>query len=180
MSAPDSADRSVARRVARWRVSAGFALAALVLWLARPTMTSLLAGGAVAALGEGLRIWAAGHVEKSREVTRSGPYRFTRHPLYAGSSLIGLGVAIASGSVWVLAVVTAYLATALTAAVKAEEAHLREKFGDAYDAYAERRGPPMKRRWSLARALANREHHTVAGLLAAFALLLAFVRFRAR
>jgi len=45
----------------------------------------------VAACGELLRLWAAGHLEKSREVTTSGPYRFTRHPLYMGSTLIGIG-----------------------------------------------------------------------------------------
>ena len=44
--------------------------------------------------GECLRLWAAGHLEKSKEVTRSGPYRHTRHPLYLGSSIIGIGIAL--------------------------------------------------------------------------------------
>ena len=161
----------LAQRIARWRVSLGFAFAALVLWLAQPTRTTLLVGAGIAVAGELIRIWAAGHVEKSREVTRSGPYRFTRHPLYLGSSVIGVGVAVASGSVLVAAVVITYLATTITAAIRAEEAHLREKFGDAYDAYASRVAPPMIRSFSIARALANREHHTIAGLAIAFALL---------
>ena len=54
-----------------------------------PTLMSLATGGAIALAGEAVRVWAAGHVEKSREVTRSGPYRWTRHPLYLGSSIIG-------------------------------------------------------------------------------------------
>ena len=66
-----------------------------------------------------------------------------------------------------------YLALTLSAARRSEEAHLREKFGDAYDAYVERRAQPMRRRFSLARALRNREHHTVAGLVAGFTLLAA-------
>ena len=66
------------------------------LWLARPTSRSLAIGGAMALVGEALRIWAAGHLEKGREVTRSGPYRLTRHPLYLGSAIIGVGVAIAA------------------------------------------------------------------------------------
>jgi protein-S-isoprenylcysteine O-methyltransferase Ste14 len=161
----------LAQRIARWRVSLGFAFAALVLWLAQPTRLTFVAGAGIALVGELIRIWAAGHVEKSREVTRSGPYRFTRHPLYLGSSIIGIGVAVASGSLLVAAIVITYLATTITAAIRAEEAHLREKFGDAYDAYAARVAPPMIRSFSVARALANREHHTIAGLAIAFALL---------
>jgi len=59
-----------------------------------------------------------------------------------------------------------YLGSTLTAAMRSEEAHLREKFGDAYDAYAEQRAAPMAREFSMARALRNREHHAIAGLLA--------------
>lgn len=164
---------SLAQRIARWRVSLGFVLAAFVLWLAEPTRTSLVWGGAVAACGELIRLWAAGHVEKSREVTRSGPYRVTRHPLYVGSSLIGIGFAVASANWIVGAIVLGYLSTTITAAVRAEEAHLREKFGNEYDAYAARTAPPMVRSFSLTRALDNREHHTIAGLVVAL-LLLAF------
>lgn len=162
---------TLAQRIARWRVSLGFVFAAVVLWLAEPGVTTLLIGGAVSLAGELIRIWAAGHVEKSREVTRSGPYQFTRHPLYLGSSIIGIGVAIAAASVLVAAIIIGYLATTITAAIRAEEAHLRQKFGDEYDAYASRAAPPMIRSFSMTRAIANREHHTIAGLILAFALL---------
>jgi hypothetical protein len=64
----------VRRLLARNRVRLGFAASALALWLARPTPTSLMAGAIVAVAGEALRIWAAGHLEKGREVTASGPY----------------------------------------------------------------------------------------------------------
>ena len=157
--------------LARRRVTLGFPFAAVVLWLAQPTRMTMIVGALVAAVGEGIRIWAAGHVDKSREVTRSGPYRFTRHPLYLGSWIIGVGIAIAARR-WIVAVIVlAYLSTTITAAIRAEEAHLREKFGDEYEAYAARLAPPMPRSFSAARALANREHHAVAGLLVALALL---------
>jgi protein-S-isoprenylcysteine O-methyltransferase Ste14 len=157
--------------LARRRVALGFVLAAIVLWLAQPTARSLTIGGILAVLGESLRIWAAGHVEKSREITRSGPYRLTRHPLYLGSSIIGLGIALVSAS-WIVALlVLTYLATAITAAIRAEEAHLREKFGGEYDAYASSAAPPMRRSFSLTRALHNREHHALAGLAIGLALL---------
>jgi protein-S-isoprenylcysteine O-methyltransferase Ste14 len=161
----------LAQSIARWRVTLGFVLAAVVLWLAQPTTTTLPVGAIVSLVGETIRIWAAGHVEKSREVTRSGPYQFTRHPLYVGSSIIGVGIAVASASVTVAALVIGYLATTITAAIRAEEGHLREKFGGEYDAYAARAAPPMIRAFSAQRAIANREHHTVAGLLIALLLL---------
>lgn len=164
---------SLAQRIARWRVTLGFVFAVIVLGLAEPTRTSLLWGALVAAVGELIRIWAAGHVEKSREVTRSGPYRFTRHPLYLGSSVIGIGIATASANWVVAAIVFGYLATAITAAIRAEEAHLRDKFGGEYAAYAARRAPAMVRSFSLRRALDNREHHTIAGLVVGL-LILAF------
>lgn len=159
------------RLLTRFRVALGFLLGGAVLWLAQPTWPAWLAGAAIAFCGELLRVWAAGHLEKSREVTSSGPYRFTRHPLYAGSTLIGVGAAIASASLPVAVIVGLYLGLTLSAARRSEEAHLREKFGDAYDAYAEKRAQPMARQFSVTRALRNREHHTIAGLLAGFGML---------
>ena len=162
-----------ARILTRWRVFLGFVFAAVALYLATPTPTTLMLGGMVSVAGELIRLWAAGHLEKSKEVTRSGPYRFTRHPLYLGSSLIGIGFAIAANHTVVAVIVVAYLLLTLTAAMRSEEAHLREKFGDAYDAYVEKRSAPMERRFSWQRAIHNREHHTIAGLAAAMLILAA-------
>lgn len=168
----------LARLLARWRVALGFAFGAVAYWLAQPTLLTLAAGGALAAVGEGIRVWAAGHLEKSREVTRSGPYRYTRHPLYAGSTIIGAGVAIASSSPVVAAMIAVYVLTTIPAAIAAEEAHLREKFGAEYDAYANRRATPMEREFSWARARTNREHHTIAGVVFGFVLLALKVQLR--
>ena len=125
--------------LARWRVFLGFVFAAIALSLATPTPMSLLIGAVVSLIGESIRFWAAGHLEKSKEVTQSGPYQFTRHPLYLGSSLIGIGFAISANHLVVAIIVVAYLVLTLTAAMLSEEAHLRDKFGDAYDAYVEKR-----------------------------------------
>ena len=157
--------------LARRRVTIGFICAALAIWFAQPTRRSLAAGAIVALLGEVIRIWAAGHLEKGREVTASGPYRLTRHPLYIGSAIIGIGVAVASASVLVAALVGAYLLITFTAAIRAEEAHLTEKFGGAYPAYRDGRAPLVRRRFSVQRALNNREYRAVAGLVLALALL---------
>jgi protein-S-isoprenylcysteine O-methyltransferase Ste14 len=157
--------------LARRRVAIGFATAVAAIWLATPTPRSLAVGAAVAVVGEAIRIWAAGHLEKGREVTVSGPYRLTRHPLYAGSTIIGIGFAIVSASVVVGVLVLAYLGITLSAAIATEEAHLTQKFGSAYPAYREGHAPEVTRRFSLARAMRNREHRAMIGMAAALALL---------
>src|SRR5207253_870079 len=81
----------------RWRVPLGFACAALFLVLARPRPLTLIIGGAVALPGLALRTWASGHLRKNDALAVSGPYAYTRNPLYLGSFLIGLGFTIAAG-----------------------------------------------------------------------------------
>jgi hypothetical protein len=126
--------------------------------------------------GESLRLWAAGHLNKSREVTTSGPYRWIGHPLYAGSLIMGAGLAIAADKVIVAVLIAAYLATTIPAAIRSEEAFLREKFGDQYDRYRRagvdvRGSAPGVRRFSLQQAIANHEQRTIAGLAGAVLLL---------
>ena len=157
--------------VVRRRVTLGFVAAILALLLADPSWETWRIGLAVAVLGEGIRVWAAGHLEKSREVTRSGPYRFTRHPLYAGSIVMTVGVVIASASAIVALLAAAYIGTTIPAAIRAEEAFLRRTFGDTYARYQRAQAEPMDRPFSFARAMRNREYRAVAGLAAGFALL---------
>ena len=166
------APAGLTRAIARRRVPLGFAAAVVAVIFARPTWQSWLIGLAVALVGEGVRIWAAGHLEKSREVTQSGPYRWTRHPLYFGSSLVALGVIIAARHPIVTTVTIVYMVTTLTAAIRTEEAFLRAAFGDAYDRYREAVAPPPPtRRFSLERVRRNREHRAASGLFAGFGLL---------
>jgi protein-S-isoprenylcysteine O-methyltransferase Ste14 len=162
---------SVAAALARRRVALGFLTAAAVLILSRPTWSSWRIGLLVAVVGEVLRMWAAGHLEKSREVTSSGPYRWMRHPLYAGSTLIALGVVIASQSLLVATLTGVYLFVTIGSAVRTEEAVLRKAFGETYDRYRRSETAPLSRSFSLARAVRNREPRAVAGLGGGFALL---------
>jgi protein-S-isoprenylcysteine O-methyltransferase Ste14 len=166
-------------RLARLRVPLGFACAAAVLWLARPTSQSLALGGLIAIVGESIRLWAAGHLEKGSEVTRSGPYRFVRHPLYLGSAVVALGGAVASARLAVAIIIAAYVALTIPAAVRHEEANMRAAFGDGYDAYLESRAAPVERPFSFRRALGtNKEHKAVAGVVLFVALLAAKAVFR--
>jgi protein-S-isoprenylcysteine O-methyltransferase Ste14 len=130
-----------------------------------------VAGGLVAALGEAIRFWAAGHLDKGREVTKSGPYRWSAHPLYVGSTVMGAGLALASASVVVFALAAVYLAVSLTAAIRTEEAALTKKFGEEYVAYQQGRLVDVDRTFSLARANGNREPRAVAGLAVGLVLL---------
>jgi protein-S-isoprenylcysteine O-methyltransferase Ste14 len=168
----------IVNALARWRVPIGFFCAGAFLYLARPTLRSLAIGGAIAVLGEMMRIWASGHLEKGREVTQSGPYRLTRHPLYAGSAIIALGAAVASARVSAMVLIAVYMAATIVSAIRHEEASMRAQFGDQYDAYAQSRATPAERPFSLARAIKNKEHNAVAGLLAVAAVLAAKAYFR--
>ena len=99
-------------------------------------------GGAIALLGELLRIWAAGHLEKGREVTQSGPYRLTRHPLYPGSAIIAVGAAVAAARASAAILIGDLCGVTIVSAIRHEEADMRASFGD--------RTTPI---WSRARAL---------------------------
>lgn len=162
-----------AKVLARWRVPLGYILGIIAFLLAAPTPASLAAGSAVGSLGEALRIWAAGHLEKGREVTRSGPYALTRHPLYLGSAMMGVGFAIAGRSVAVAVLVGVYLVVTITAAIRAEEADLTDKFGSMYPDYRNSRVAEPSRRFTLERALRNREYRALVGFGAVIALLAA-------
>jgi protein-S-isoprenylcysteine O-methyltransferase Ste14 len=164
--------------LARWRIRVGFICGVAVLLLARPTRSSVVIGALVALVGEALRIWAAGHLEKSREVTTSGPYRWTRHPLYLGSTLLGAGLAIASNRIAVGAIVVGYMVLTFTAAARSEERHLERTFGGAYDDYRRGAAVEVPRRFNVARARRNGEHRTFVGVLLVFGYLLALLAFR--
>ena len=159
--------------VARRRVVLGFVVAVVAFAGARPSWLSIAAGVPIALAGELLRVWAAGHLVKGREVTTSGPYRLTRHPLYAGSAVIGIGFAVAAASPLVAGVVLGYLAVMTAAAIRLEEATLRADFGDTYARYAAGELAAPSRRFSLRRATGNGEHLALLGLAASVLLLCA-------
>src|SRR5262249_10947653 len=112
------------------------------------------------------------------EVTTSGPYRWVAHPLYVGSSVMGIGLAIACASVPVAIVIVVYLALTMTAAIRSEQAYLRRTFGDQYELYLNGLAAKLlaiasrpQGRFSLAQAVANREHRAIAGFIVAVLLL---------
>jgi protein-S-isoprenylcysteine O-methyltransferase Ste14 len=161
------------KQLARLRVPLGFAFALITLWLARPTSSSIALGLAIAAVGESIRIWAAGHIDKGREVTRSGPYRYVRHPLYLGSSIMAVGFVVAARSWTVGVLVAAYMLVTLAAAIRTEEASLDARFEGEYSAYRKGTAMPVERPFSLARLRANREYRAVIGVVIGMGILYA-------
>ncbi|HTD97466.1 MAG TPA: isoprenylcysteine carboxylmethyltransferase family protein [Edaphobacter sp.] len=124
--------QKIARRI---RVPLGFIFAGVFLWLARPTWQTMLASLLLVAPGVWLRAYAAGYVRKNAELTRTGPYGYTRNPLYLGSMMIAFGFAAAAGS-WVILVTLAVLfAVIYLPTIRSEEAYLREHFA-GFDEYA--------------------------------------------
>jgi protein-S-isoprenylcysteine O-methyltransferase Ste14 len=160
----------VIEALARRRVALGFVAGAVTLILARPTWSTWRIGLAIGLVGEAIRVWAAGHLEKSREVTRSGPYRWTSHPLYLGSSIIAIGVVVAARSVIVAVVVAVYMAVTIGSAIAIEERFLRGRFGATYDDY-KRGATPVDRAFSLERAVRNREYRALIGMVLGFGVL---------
>jgi protein-S-isoprenylcysteine O-methyltransferase Ste14 len=170
--------------IQRWRVPLGFLCGALFLFFARPTPTALLAGAGVSLLGLAIRAWSAGHIRKNTQLATSGPYAFTRNPLYFGSFLLGLGFTIASGR-WPLALLFAGLFLGIYLPVmRVEATTMAEMFGEEYQAYKAtvpmffprlspyRKGNSTTVRFDPALYLRYREYRAALGLVVAWALLL--------
>ena len=120
----------------RWRVRLGYPLAIAVLYFARPTPPSILIGALVGVAGLFVRALAAGYLHKQEVLTTNGPYAYTRNPLYLGSSILALGVAIATRS-WISAVILIlYFSLFYSIVMQREANELRARHGASFDEYA--------------------------------------------
>lgn len=166
----------------RWRVPLGYPVAALSFFLARPTWMSIAEGAAVAAVGLMVRAAAAGIVRKGEQLAISGPYAWTRNPLYLGSTILAIGFVVGAHSWIVGAVVAAYIVLFYPAVVSREEQDLRARFGPQFDEYRAR--VPVFLPWpgpqpqgapgfSAAQFIRNHEYRATVGMLAALGLLAA-------
>jgi protein-S-isoprenylcysteine O-methyltransferase Ste14 len=124
--------QKIARRI---RVPLGFVFAAVFLWLAQPTITTMLLSLLLVVPGLWLRAYAAGYVRKNAELTRTGPYAYTRNPLYLGSMMIAFGFAAAAASWIILVALAALFAIIYIPTIQSEESYLREHFA-GFNEYA--------------------------------------------
>lgn len=156
--------------VQRLRVPLGFVMLALFAFFAEPSPASLWIGLPIAVFGVWIRAWAAGHLEKNQKLTTSGPYRWVRNPLYAGTFLAAMGFGLAANHWWLPVVFGIVFLLVYLPAIELEEQKLRELFPD-FDGYAAMvplvvpRGPridaPGRFRWR--RYLKNEEYNALAG-----------------
>jgi protein-S-isoprenylcysteine O-methyltransferase Ste14 len=126
--------QKIARRV---RVPLGFVMAAVFGVFARPSWTTLAWSLLLVLPGLWLRGYAAGYVKKNAELTRTGPYAYTRNPLYLGSMLLAAGFAVAAGRWWLVVLLVAMFLAIYVPTILSEESFLRGEFA-GFEEYAKR------------------------------------------
>lgn len=176
--------QKIARRV---RVPLGFVVAVLFIWLSRPTWASLASGAVVSLIGIWIRALAAGHVRKNAELTTTGPYSYTRNPLYLGSIVIALGFAIGARAWTAPAFLIAFALLVMftmiyVPVIQSEEAFLRSTFAN-FGEYCEHvprllprftsAYPEQKTEWSAAQYRKHREYNALIGSLLLWGVLVA-------
>src|SRR5260370_4648251 len=127
---------SAAAFFARWRVRLGYPLAVVALWLARPSAKSILGGALIGAIGLGIRVRAAGYLHKQEVLTTTGPYAYTRNPLYLGSFFLIIGAAVAAHSWSSALILVCYFALFYSFVMRREERELYQRHHDAFTKYA--------------------------------------------
>jgi len=138
--------QKIARRV---RVPLGFVVAAVFLVFARPSWQTLEWSLLLVVPGLWLRGYAAGYVKKNAELTHTGPYAYTRNPLYLGSMGIAAGFAVAAGRWWLVVLLVGMFLAIYVPTILSEEAFLRGAF-PSFEEYA-RKVPRLLPRLTAAR-----------------------------
>jgi protein-S-isoprenylcysteine O-methyltransferase Ste14 len=164
--------------VQRLRVPIGFVLVAAFAYWSSPTALSIEWGAPISVAGLLLRGWAAGHLAKNQSLAVSGPYAFTRNPLYLGTLLVALGLVGSSRQPALAALFAAAFGLVYLPAIELEEQHLRKLFPE-YASYAERvprlgvriPGESCGESFRLALYRKNQEYQAAAGYLVGLVLL---------
>jgi len=161
--------------IQRIRVPLGFLFGVFFLVIAQPTLVTLVPGLALGLSGLLIRAWAAGHLRKHQELTVSGPYRWTRNPLYLGSLIMGSGLCLASGIFWLVLVFIPLFVMIYLPVMKREEDELSNSAGEDYLEYKNlvplfipgipSRMPLKPAGFSIDWFIRNREYNAVTGFL---------------
>ena len=188
----DISGRTVWQQITRRiRVPMGFLFAGIYFWLARPTWHSLLMSLLLVLPGLALRAYASGYVKKNAELTTTGPYAYTRNPLYLGSMILAFGFAVAARNLRIAVALAVLFAMIYWPTILGEEAYLRMNFLE-FDEYARsvprllprlfpwvRLGETASRGgFSLALYREHREYNSILGSTILFASLIARMLWR--
>lgn len=119
----------------RLRVPLGFVTAILFLVFSQPSWQTLAIGAPIALCGVAIRAWASGHLRKNAELAVSGPYAYTRNPLYFGSFILALGLSICGGIWWLAVLLLGFFLAVYLPVMQAEAAHMHVLFPHDFAAY---------------------------------------------
>jgi protein-S-isoprenylcysteine O-methyltransferase Ste14 len=128
-------ERPFFKAIYRWRVRAGSLAFLICIVLAKPIWKSVAIGAGISLAGLLMRAWAAGHLKKEKELAVSGPYRFSRNPLYLGNLILGLSLAIGSNSAIVAIIFVAYFLIFYPVIILTERERMKRLFPDKYKEY---------------------------------------------
>jgi protein-S-isoprenylcysteine O-methyltransferase Ste14 len=170
---------SLQRKVRRIPLFIG---ALLLVIFAKPEIPGILIGMVLVFLGEGIRIWAAGHLQKNEVLTVTGPYAYVKNPLYIGSIFITTGFCIMADNIYLLAAAFfMFCFHYIPYKKKMEGDRLKRHFGNQYEDYDEKVPeylPRMKRysdqkgSWRVKHFVENSEEGILLIILAGIVLIL--------
>jgi protein-S-isoprenylcysteine O-methyltransferase Ste14 len=172
----------IGKMIGRNRILVSLFLGILFWFLSKPTILSVTAGIPFVILGEAIRTWSSGHIRKNQELATTGPYAFTRNPLYLGNGVMGLGFVLMARSGWLLFLFILCFILIYRFTIRREEEKLSAKFGPQFTLYAESvpRFFPRLTAWRQAETafdwglvLKHREHRTWLGIAAVLVLIIA-------
>lgn len=178
-----------------WRLALCYLGIAILIYFSRPTLISITLGLVPILAGQGLRVWAAGHLVKNKRLTTTGPYAYVKNPLYVGAITIVLGFCIVGMPPWNLTLswrdprlilyilfVAAFFLYYMPRKMKIEGDRLRRIYGDAYTRYEQSVPDMLPRltpyrsgddsRWSWRQTVDNSEHGTIMSLGVGLTLIL--------
>lgn len=177
------ANKKIQEIFRRIRVPLGFLLGILSLLLATPKAWSIVSGALLALFGLAWRAWASGHLRKNEQLAISGPYAYTRNPLYFGSFFLGTGFALATARWEIVLVFVLFYLLVYSSVMKSEAEHMQQIFPKDYPSYSENvplfwpRLSPWKqaidKSFDLSLYLRYREYRALLGLVAALGVLVA-------
>jgi protein-S-isoprenylcysteine O-methyltransferase Ste14 len=166
----------------RFRVRAGLFFAIAVILLASPTWRSIILGVMISFIGLAIRAWASGHLRKEKTLAVSGPYRYSRNPLYVGNFLLGIGIVAGAWSWWVLGLFIIYYGVFYPMIIRRERDRMRMLFPQQYEEYRKkvplffpsiRKHLPAKGRFSWSLYKQNKEYRALQGTVLVWLVLAA-------
>jgi len=174
----------------KYRIKLTQLITVILLVIAKPADWTLFTIGMLLAFaGEGIRVWASGNLKKDKNLAINGPYRMVRNPLYVGSFLMSIGLAVTCinaqypwRSVALFAVILLGFKYIYRLQVQAEEIHLTNLFGADFENFKKTVPPYMPKLCKFGEAMEhnsfewpqvvyNKELTTISGVVIIGALL---------